>query len=280
MEKLETLVEIGAIVLEVFESIGDMIGRSTSDSVLSNADVLMFLTSEKLGFAGGMLTGSFAKIGQMMVQFSELVLIIMVLCFAISRLFELVMYKKLEMCWKFLLRMVLVGILAGGAYYLCFGVISFTENVTAYMRNYLGEDTTSFSVIEKKVETIKFSVEEADDEINLFEEDNLIKLFAYIGSVLVSFSMAMRYLLLELMVLVSPLFIMLFGFSGTKHLTLGWLKWFLGLLSLQIFCVVLLGIFSFQLFGSEQSEMILLVSFFMILLGMNKIVFDFCLKKY
>jgi len=280
MEKLEKLVEIGAIVLEVFESIGEMIGRSTSNSVLSRADSLLFLTTERMGFSGSGLTGKFADMGQMMIQLAELILIVVVLFFALSRLFEFVMYKKQEMCWKFFLRMVVVGILAGGAYYLCFGAVFFTQNVTDYVRNYLGEEKVSFSVVEKKIESIKFSVDDESGAINLLEEDNMIKVCAYIGSVLVSFSLGMRYLLLELAVLFSPIFIMFGGFSGTKALMLGWLKFFLGLLSLQVFVTVLLGIFSFQPFGTGQAEMILIVAFFMILLMMNKIMFDFCLKKY
>lgn len=278
MKDLVKVAEIAGVVIEVFKSIGEIIDKCTADSVLSKADALMFLTTEKLGFNNGILIGDFADIGQMMIKLSEIVLIVVVLCFGLRRIFEFIMYKKEEACWKFLLRMTVVGILAGCAYYLCFGAVFFAQNVTEYIRSYLGEEKSSFSVVEDKVESIEFTTDD-DDGINLFDGENMIKLFAYITSVLVSFSMGIRYLLLELLILFAPIFVMFFGFQGTKNITLKWAKCLIGLLSLQVFSAVLLKIFSLQPFDGGEAEMIVLVAFFVIILMMNKVVYDFCLKK-
>lgn len=268
------LLEIGIVVLEVFEAIQDLFQKNGSNDVLSVGDSLMFLTSNKLGFSsGGSLTGNIGKAGQMILQLSELVLIGIVLLFAVRCLFGYLFYKKSEMPWRFFLRMVIVGILAGGAYFLCFGATFFTENVTAYIRDYLGKEKTSFSVVEEKVKKLEFKTVGEEEIINLFDAENVVNMFAHFYAILASFSMGIRYFLLEILILFSPVFILFTGFKETKSLFIYWLKLFLGLLSFQVIAAVLLGVFSFQPFGEGKVNGILLVSSLILIVKMNQLFF-------
>lgn len=274
MANLDKLVEIGAVVLEVFETIQEVFEKNGSNDILSVGDSLMFLTTKSLGFSGnGSLSGDFAKVGQVILNLSEVFLIGIVLVFAFRCLFGYLAYKKTEIPWRFFLRMVIVGILAGGAFYFCFVAVSFTENVTEYVRSYLGKEKVSFEVLEEKVEKLEFKKIKEEEVINLFDSDNIVNMVAYFSSIFVSFSMGIRYFLLEIFILSSPIFILFAGFKESKWLFSGWMKLFLGLLSSQVIVAILLGVFSFQHFGDSKISSILLAACLILMMKMNQFIF-------
>lgn len=276
MANVDKLVEIGAVVLQVFQSVQELFEKNNSNDVLSVGDSLMFLTTKTLGFSSsGSLNGNFAKIGNAILQISELCLIAIVLFFAFRCLFSYLVYKKQVLPWRFFIRIIVVGILAMGAYYLCFGAVFFTENITGYIRSYLGEENISFEILNKRVEKLDFKMTGEEEVINLADTDNVINICAHFSTVFVSISMGIRYFLLEILILFSPVFILFAGFEDTQPIFMWWLKVFGVLLSCQLFIAVLLGVFSFQTFNSDKIKIILLVSCLMLITKINQI----CIKK-
>jgi len=275
MEKVDKLVEVGTIAIEFFQGLQGLIGENMSNDILSFADSLMFLNGKTLGFSSnGALTGSVGKIAQMMTQLSEVVLIGVVLLFALQRLFVFFGHREKEIPWQLLIRIVVAGILATGAHYFCFGAVFFTENVTEYVRSYLGEKAVSFSVFEEKLDSLELETAE-EESINFFDEENVVKILAYFYSIFIMISMGMRYLLLEILIVSAPVFVLLAVGESTKKIAVGWLKLFLSYLSCQVIVALMLGIFSAQAFGNGNIEIIFMIAFFIVCIKMNQIFFSF-----
>jgi len=261
MANVEKLVEIGAVVLQVIQTGQELFQKNSSNDILEIGDSLMFLTTRSLGFSqNGGLVGNFEKVGQTLLQLSEIFLIGIVLLFAFRCLFSYLLYKKQEIPWRFFLRIILVGILACGAYYVCFTAVFFTENMTEYIRETLGKEDTSFEVLEKQVDKLEFKMSGEEDAINLFDAENIVNILAHFSSVAVGISIGIRYFLLELFILFSPIFFLFLGSEETKDVFIWWLKMFVGLLACQLFVAILLGVFSFQSYGNGTEKSILLVA--------------------
>jgi len=275
MEKVETLVEIGAIVLEFFEGLQGFAGDNCSGEMLSLADSLVFLNGKTLGFSSnGVLLGSIGKIGQMMAQLAEVFLVGVVLLFALQRLIVFLGQREKGIPWQNLIRLIVVGILATGAHYLCFGAVFFTENVTEYVRAYLGEDRVSFSVFGDMLVSLKENSNENESR-SWFEEKNVIKILAHVYSIFIVISMGTRYLVLQSLIVSAPVFILFAGCEVTRNIAVRWLKLFVSCLSCQVIVAIMLGIFSMQPFGNGIVEIIFMIAVFIICIRINKIFFNF-----
>lgn len=272
MASVEKLVEIGAVVLQVIQTGQDLFSKNSSNDILAIGDSLMFLTTQSLGFSkNGTFAGNFAKAGQALLQLSEVILIGIVLLFAFRCLFGYLVYKKQEIPWRFFLRMVVVGIVAYSAHYLCFTAVFFTENMTEYIREYLGKEIISFEVIEKQVEQLEFKTNGDEEVINLFDAKNMMNILVHVATIFVSIFMGMRYFLLEILILFSPIFFLFIGFEETKPIFIWWLKLFLYFLLCQVGIAVLLGVFSFQPFNSEKEKTIILGACLFLIAKVNQI---------
>ncbi len=224
-------------------------------SLFSSLDNSMYGTLDKLAFVDNSILndtffekifGTNASNGLLLIANSLLVAFALYYCFKL--LYANFISIQLESPYQFVFKLIIFGISINCSYFICKNLIEINSLISSSIRA-IGENIfntpISFSSFIQSLNSV-ISVEE--NSFNLFSFDGLLKSFISISLFNLLFSYALRYVMLKVLILLTPFSILTLVNHSTSWFFKTWFKCLFSLLILQSFVsIVLLIIFSFQL---------------------------------
>ncbi len=260
MGKIEAIIASIMAIKEGADELGKLFSVTISGKFYSAMDKITFLDSKALGIgSNGKIIDGTSTLGEAVCNLSNLVIWGVLLLYCFYGLFHYFLSRKFEMPMKVFIRSVVFGILVNSAFFICFSAVYFTENITQYIIEFCGGET-SFCYFENAKDDLQLEVDTDSDNVNIFTAEDLIKVSNYFMTFVLGIMLGIRFILIKVLIILSPIFFAL----GCSTITEKWLKsgviLFLKLLSFQVVAVIVLEIFKKINFGEEAILQIMLIS--------------------
>lgn len=248
-------------------------------SMFSSIDTSVYSALDKISFIDERiisspylekLLGSSSSYGILMVANSLLVGFI--LYFTAKYLLSNVGLGQMQNPYKFIIKIIIVGVLMNNSFFICEQIIGINELVSGFIRevgkNFLGVDICFSNLI--KILNSVVSIEEAQ---NFFSIDGIIKTIVSIGFLNLIFIFSIRYILIKVFILISPFAILCTSLDSTMNFFKSWIRSFVSLLLIEIFStLVLIVMFSIQYSPTDIVSKLLFVGSVFALMRVNNFV--------
>lgn len=256
MGKVEAIAAIAFSGKEIIEGIFDFFKKSVSSDFYNSLDKLTFLTNSSLGLSEtGSIVDDSRVFGEAICNLSNIVIWGILLIYGFLLLFQYFLSKKIEIPWKMFIRAIIFLVFANAAFFICYSLVFFAENITEYIREFTGGGI-DFSVLNN--DTIK--IKESMEEMNVFNMEDLMKITSYFLIFILSITLGMRFILIKAMIIFSPVIFCLGCFDLTEKIFFKIGALFIKLIFYQVFIVVILGVFSKVNFAGDSILSILSIS--------------------
>lgn len=274
MSKILAIAEALACLKELWDSASEFLTEVVPNNFYELMDKLAFLDANFLYIeSSGKFLDKTQNIANAIMDLSNFVIWGILLFFGFKSLFSYFISKKVDIPWKMFIRVIIFGVLANSAFFICYSGVFFAENCTKYIREYAGESNTSFTFLEECIDKNDLETEKDEEkQLNIYTVDALISLFIFFSSFLLSVCLGGRYILLRVLMLLSPVFFLACGIRDGEKMFIRWCKVFFSLLFMQVIFAVSLGVVSFM--GSKDNTMVGILLCALLLL-FNKFVFGF-----
>ena len=168
--------EVIIIIKELWEGASDIFSENVPGELYDVMDKMTFLTSKFLAIdSSGEFLDKTNNIAEAIMGLANLFIWGVLLFSGFKSLFSYFLSKKVEMPWKFFIRMIVFGVFANASFFICYTGVFLTENCTEYIRSYVGESNISFSFLEYYVGG---EIEDSDEEeTDIYTVDVLISIF-------------------------------------------------------------------------------------------------------
>lgn len=177
--------------------------------------------------------------------------------------------------YKFIIRIIIVTIFMNSSFFVCEQLINFNSFISSSIRDIgknILDSELSFSNLNNLSNTF-ISIEESSE--TFFSVDGIIKTIISIGFLNLIFIFSVRYILIKVLVLISPFAILCTSLDSTFNLFKAWLKSFISLLFIEIFSsLILIVMFSIQYSPSDIVSKLLFVGSIFALMKVNNYVRD------
>ena len=255
---------INNIFSNLFSSIDNTLYNILDDITFISSDILNDSYFEKI-------LGSEASNGIILICNSLIIGI--VLYHVITSLFANITFNKPFGHYKFILRLVIFTILLNFSPFICSILLNLISLVSLAIRN-IGESLFNKEIcFSSLIQEINSIISMDSTSLNLFSIDGLIKTFISIGLLNLVFSYSLRYILVKLLILISPFAIICLISEKTAWFFSSWFKGIISLLIIQIIVsLVLLLIFSLNLSSQDLFTKLLLLGSIYALIRANTFV--------
>lgn len=220
------------------------------------------------------ILGSDATSGFILIANS--LLIGFVLYYAINFLLSHITYTQAEHPLKFIFKIIFLGILLNCSYFLCETILSLNSTLSLAIReigeNLFGKNICFASLIQELNKYLYLST----NEFTIFSFDGIIKGFISFGLLNLLFSYSLRYVMIMVFILISPIAILSLSVQKTSWFFQSWFKIFLSLLFIQILISIILVItFSIGLNQNSLLNSLLYVGCIYALMKSNSFLQEF-----
>ena len=165
------------------------------------------------------------------------------LYYSIKLIFSNLVGSQIESPFQFLFKIIIFGILMNGSFYLCEELIFLVSIITNIIRE-IGESLFNYNICFSELINILNTLTYFNDaSINILSLDGIIKSFCSIGLLNLMLSYSLRYIMINVFILLSPFAILSLCLPSSSHFFKSWLRSFLSLLLIQTFVAILLVIF-------------------------------------
>lgn len=255
---------INSIFSNLFSSIDNNLYLILDDITFISADILNDSYFEKI-------LGSQTSNGIILI--CNALIIGIVLYHVITSLFSNITFNKPLNHGKFILRLVVFSIIMNFSPFICSMILDLVSMVSLAIRN-IGEVLFNKNIcFTTLIQEINSVVSVDNSSLNLFSLDGLIKAFISIGLLNLVFSYSLRYILVKLLILLSPFAIMSLISEKTAWFFSSWIKAILSLLFIQIIvALILLLTFSLNLSSQDLFTKLLLLGSIYALMRANTFV--------
>jgi len=180
------------------------------------------------------------------VYIAESFLLAYLIYYAISYLFSHFSGNPVENPFQFLIKLLVCAVCVNFSYFICSQIIDLVDIVGNTIKNIALESTTiralSFDYFYTELQQ-SFTLETISS-MTLFSFDGFLYLFMTMGIFNLLLTYSYRYILIKLLILLSPFFILSASLNSTRWLFKMWLKNFISLLCIQLIVLFLMLIFS------------------------------------
>lgn len=160
--------------------------------------------------------------------------------YSISYFLSYITFSKVESPLQFLFKLVLCALALNCSEFLCSGLISLCSNISQVILE-LGKDLFSVDIsFSSLINNILPNEYFTGGSFSLFSFDGILNTFTTFGFLSLAISYAIRYILLKVLLLISPFSILSLASSKTQNFFKAWFKNLLALLFLQIFISMVL----------------------------------------
>ena len=196
-----------------------------------------------------------------------------IIYFAIKHLLSILSLNPIQTPFQFILKLIIFGICMNEATFFCEQIINIFYLISHAISS-LGESLynteISFSCLIDKLNTVIY-IEQSN--INLFTIDGIMKVMISTGFLSLIFSYSIRYVLIKILILLSPFAILSLCTPNTSFLFKTWIKSFLSLLFLQnLVSLILLFVFSLNFDSNNLFSKFIFVGAIFVLIKSNSYI--------
>lgn len=164
--------------------------------------------------------------------------------YAIRYLSSIYSNSQVEKPYQFIFKLIIVSISVNSTYFICEQILELNFLISGSIRS-IGENllhmSISFEDLKLKINSLFYS----GTTLNVFSFDGIIKSFTLFGLLNLLFSYSLRYIMIKVFILITPLMLITMLNSNTSWIFKSWLKSVLSLLFVQsLISIILLIIFS------------------------------------
>ena len=231
--------EIVNIIIETINSIFSNLFSSIDNNIYTYLDDFTFLSKDIINNSFfEKLLGANGKSG--ILYLSHALLLAVIIYYAIRYMYSSFSGNFLEKPRQFFLKMIILGILINGSYFLCEQILNINYLLSESIKE-IGEGIIhvdiSFSELINKLNSI---ISIGENSFDLFSFDGIIKGFISVGLLNLLFSYSLRYIMVQVFVIISPLVLLSLMNTSTYWIFKSWFKIFFSLLFLQSFVSIIL----------------------------------------
>lgn len=240
MGKAIAIGEAVIVAKEILEEFSGFFSNLIPNDFYKLLDQITFLNAKFLAIgSNGKILDDTEKIASAVMNLSNFVIWGILLFYGFKSLFGYFISKRIDIPWKFFVRIIIFGVLANASFFICYTGVFFAENCTDYIRSYIGEKNASFSCLEDYIS--ESDLEDGEGDENGYTFNEIMSIFTYIGTFFISICLGARYILVKVLILFSPVFFVFGGFKDSEKLFFCWCKKFASLIFAQVFVCAILG---------------------------------------
>ena len=263
-------IDIGSVIVDTINNLCQSLFSSIDESVLPLLDDLVFIKEDVATKYLERILGTDIRTG--LLELANSLLIAFVLYYAVRLMTSNFSGQTIEPPYLFILKAIFIAMFMNFSLSICTSVVSMTSNVSTFicsLNENIFKTPASFSNL---FETFNSS----SKDFSVFSLNGILSGVLSMSSFTLVISFALRYIMVKLLILISPFAILCLLNQSTVGLFKSWYKCFLTLLLLQVF-VALTLVLSFsitrEMLESPLKEL-LLVGTIIALMKSNEYVKD------
>ena len=216
-------------------------------SLFSSIDNNIYLLLDNLTFVSSNITKEPSIEKLLGTSISEGILVIcnslvlgFIIYYAANFLFSHLTYSRVQNPSQFIFKLIIFVALMNSSLWICTQIIDIIALITDLIKS-LGESSfgfkISFSVL---INYINSTVYVQDSGFSLFSFDGIIKSFTSFGLINLLFTYSLRYIMLQIFILISPFAFLCLINESTSWFFNSWLRSFISMLLVQILIAIIL----------------------------------------
>lgn len=272
---MESNTNITQIIIETINTLFDNLFSSIDNQLYTLLDNLVFINSDILKDSYFQdIFGKSASSGILLLCNS--LLFALILYYSIKYLLSHLTYENIEHPFSFIFKCIIYGIFMNSSFFIIQLFLDLISNSSLFILS-IGQDLfkqhISFSSL---ISNINSQVSINTSSLNIFTVDGLIKSILSFSLLNLVFSYSLRYILIKVFILITPLAFLSLIFSKTSWFFNSWLKNIFSLLFLQIIVsIILLLMFSIPFPDSSLLNKCIYIGGMYALIQANTIVKEF-----
>lgn len=272
---MEEEINIAEVIISAINTIFQTIFSSIDNSLYSILDSITFIDIDILKSSYFQnIFGTSTTNGILLIANSLILGFLLYYCAKL--LLSNFLITQTERPTSFIFKLIIFGICMNSSMFICEQIVFFTSCISSSIqelgRNIFGT-TLSFSNLVDKLNSI-IKIEE--NSFTIFSIDGLLKSVISISFFNLTFSYALRYIMIKVFILLSPFAFISLSTNSTSGFFKAWIRCFLSLLFVQILvAVVLLIIFSIDFSSGNIFSKFLICGAIFALLKANSYVREF-----
>lgn len=259
--------EVVNIIIETINSIFSNLFSSIDNNVYSYLDTFTFIDSSIIdnSFFEKFL-GASGKTG--ILYLTDALLFAIIIYYAIRYSYSVFTGNTVEKPTQFIFKMIIIGIFINSSFFLCEQILNINYLISGSIqdigKSIINKDIT-FSCL---IQNLNSVISVGESSFDLFSFDGIIKGFISVGLLNILFSYSLRYIILQVFVLTTPLAMLSLINSSSHWIFKSWSKAFFSLLLLQSFVSLILII----MLSLDTSNKLLLIGSIYALIRANTFI--------
>lgn len=197
------------------------------------------------------------------------------LYYVIDILVKINIYENRNYIFKILFRVFLSAVLLNNSLFICSSIINIFSNIGLAIRN-IGENIFNqnicFTELVNKINTVIYV---AETESSIFSLDGILKSLTSISLINLMFSYALRYVVVKILIIISPFAFMGIALEPFSWITKKWIKIMISTMCIQILVsIILLIIYSID-FNSNIFSKIIYIGGIYGLINANRLINEY-----
>ena len=231
--------EIVDLILKTINTIFSNIFSSIDNSIYESLDSLVFINSDILSntyFAK--LLGSSGKTGLLLL--SDALLLGFMVYYVARYYYSNIVEVPIEKPSQFLFKILIFALFMNFSYFILEQILNISNLITLVIQE-IGSNITKNEVsFSQLIVVLNKTLSINTDEFNFFSFDGIIKSFVTFGLVNLLLSYSLRYILLQVLLLLSPFAILSLISNSTSWFFKVWIKSLFSLIIIQVFVLLVI----------------------------------------
>lgn len=265
------------IIISTINSLFGNLFSSIDTSIYSALDNITFINTDILhSYYFEKLIGTNTSSGILLIANS--LLIGFVLYYSINYLlYSLnVIQSELPTPSQFFFKILIGGLLMNSSFFICKEIIYINSLLSSAIRT-LGQEQLNINInFSELINRLNIIINIESSTTNIFSIDGILKIIFSFSFFNITFSYALRYVMIKIFILISPIAFLTLSTPSTSAFFKSWLKSFLALLFVEILAsLILIIMFSITYNTSDITSKLLLIGSIFALIKSNNYIRDF-----
>lgn len=239
MEEILNQTEVVDLIIKTINTIFSNIFSSIDNSIYESLDRMVFINSDILSstyFAK--LLGSNGKTGLLLL--ADAFLLGFMVYYVVRLYYSNVVEVPIEKPSQFVFKVLIFAIFVNFSYFLLEQILNISSLITLAVQE-IGSNVTGNEVsFSQLIIVLNKTLSISGSEFNIFSFDGIIKSFVTFGLVNLLLSYSLRYILLQVLLLLAPFAILSLISNSTSWFFKIWIKSFFSLIVIQVFVLLVI----------------------------------------
>ncbi len=263
MEKTEVI----NIIIETINSIFSNLFSSIDNNIYSNLDTFTFIDKNIINNSFfEKILGSNGKNG--VLYLTDALFLAIIIYYSIRLAYSSFSGNTIEKPSQFIFKMIILGIIINSSYFICEQILNInyllSESIKEIGKSIVNKDISFSSLILNLNSTISIG----QNSFDLFSFDGMIKSFISVGLLNLLFTYSLRYIMVQVFVITTPIVLVSLINSSTYWIFKSWAKGFFSLLILQSFVSIIITV----MLSFDDSNKLLLIGAIYALIKSNSYI--------